>query len=212
MRDYYIRITLLEEMLGTGSADPEIHRNYIASKSPDAATIEQEVEAIGVDAVADSKTTVFPRDENGNPFMWDYQMRGFFKGACSFLRKVPGMESAKIKAYKKEIDGNIFVFPRKIPMVLSGKMDTCERPLRASTPQGERVALASSETVPAGTTLDFTVRLLNENAHEDALMEWLGYGALNGAGQWRNSGKGRFSFAVLDEYEVKTFFSPVKHG
>lgn len=137
MRDYYIRITLLEEMLGTGSPDPEIHRNYIASKSPDAATIEQEVEAIGVDAVADSKTTVFPRDENGNPFMWDYQMRGFFKGACSFLRKVPGMESAKIKAYKKEIDGNIFVvFPRKIPMVLSGKMDTCERPPARIDPAG----------------------------------------------------------------------------
>ena len=208
MKDYRIEITLLEEMLGTGSPDPEIHRNFIASKSPDAATIEEEVEAYGADAVADSKMTVFPRDAEGRPFVWDYQIRGFFKGACGFLRKVPGTESGKLKAYKKDIDGAIFVFPREIPIACEGEMGTCERPLRASTPQGERVALASSETVPAGGKMTFTVRLLNEKAHEDALLEWLAYGALNGTGQWRNSGKGRFAFRMLGEHEVKSMMSP----
>lgn len=208
MKDYRIEITLLEEMLGTGSPDPEIHRNFIASKSPDAATIEEEVEAYGADAVADSKMTVFPRDAEGRPFVWDYQIRGFFKGACGFLRKVPGTESGKLKAYKKDIDGAIFVFPREIPIAFEGEMGTCERPLRASTPQGERVALASSETVPAGGKMTFTVRLLNEKAHEDALLEWLAYGALNGTGQWRNSGKGRFAFRMLGEHEVKSMMSP----
>lgn len=208
MKDYRIEITLLEEMLGTGSPDPEIHRNFIASKSPDAATIEEEVEAYGADAVADKKMTVFPRDAEGRPFVWDYQIRGFFKGACGFLRKVPGTESGKLNAYKKDIDGAIFVFPREIPIAFEGEIGTCERPLRASTPQGERVALASSETVPAGGKMTFTVRLLNEKAHEDALLEWLAYGALNGTGQWRNSGKGRFSFRMLGEHEVKSMMSP----
>lgn len=201
-KEYKIEITFIEEMLGTGSADPEIYRNFIASKSPDAATIEEEVEAYGADAVADKKMTIFPRDEEGRPFIWDHQIRGFFKGACSFLRKVPGMESAKIKAYKKDVDGLIFAYPRKIPIVFEGETSTCERPLRASTPQGERVALASSETVPAGSKATFVVRLLNEKAHEDALMEWLAYGALNGTGAWRNSGKGRFSFRVLGERTI----------
>lgn len=201
-KEYKIEITFIEEMLGTGSPDPEIHRNFIASKSPDAATIEEEVEAYGADAVADKKMTVLPRDEEGRPFIWPYQMKGFFKGACSFLRKVPGMESTKIKAYRKDIDGLIFVYPDKIPLIFDGEMSTCERPLRASTPLGERVALASSETVPAGSKATFVVRLLNEKAHEDVLMEWLAYGALNGTGQWRNSGKGRFSFRVLGERKI----------
>lgn len=36
-----IRITFLEELLGTASANPDIHREYIASKAPDAESIEE---------------------------------------------------------------------------------------------------------------------------------------------------------------------------
>ena len=32
----------------------------------------------------------------------------------------------------------------------------------------------------------------------DCIMEWLEYGKLRGLGQWRNSGKGRFTFEVLE--------------
>lgn len=28
-------------------------------------------------------------------------------------------------------------------------------------------------------------------------MEWLDYGKLRGLGQWRNSGKGRFTYEIL---------------
>ena len=201
-KEYKIEITFIEEMLGTGSPDPEIHRNFIASKSPDAATIEEEVEAYGADAVADKKMTVFPRDEEGRPFVWDYQMRGFLTDACGALRTVSGMESAKIKAYKSEIRKHVFVCPRKIPILSDEEMGRCERPLRASTPQGERVALASSETVPAGAKAVFIVRHLRPEVTEDAMMEWLAYGALSGTGQWRSSGKGRFTFRVLGEREL----------
>jgi len=33
--------------------------------------------------------------------------------------------------------------------------------------------------------------------YETALREWLDYGKLKGFGQWRNSGKGRFSYEII---------------
>lgn len=195
-----VRITLLEEMLGTASANPEIHGEFIASKAPDAPSMEEEVSAIGVEAMAQKQMTVFPRDDNGNPVLWDYQLKGMMKDACGMLRKLAGSASSKIKAYKKEIDGLVFVTPRKIPLDLhGGHVTVCQRPLRAQTMQGERVALASSEAVPAGTTMDVSFHLLAPAAHEAALLEWLDYGALRGLGQWRNSGKGRFEYEIIVE-------------
>ena len=68
-------------------------------------------------------------------------------------KKVKGVnESSKMTAFKKVIDGNIFVFPRRIPLIFDGEMTICQRSLRAQTPQGERVALSASEEVPAGAT------------------------------------------------------------
>lgn len=193
-----VRITLTEEMLGTASARKDIHAEYIASKAPDAPSMEEEVAALGVEEVTENAMTVFPRMADGTPAMWDYQIRGFFKDACGMLRKVPGSESSKIKAYKKEIDGLIFVSPRMIPIKFEGGVGNCQRPLRAQTAQGERVALANSETVPAGATMEFDIQLLAPKAHEKAVMEWLDYGVLRGLGQWRNSGKGKYTYEVLE--------------
>ena len=191
MKTMNIRITLTEEMLGTASSNPEIHDEFIASNAPDAPSREEEIAALGVEAVAEKGKTIFPRGEDGRPIVWDYQIKGAFKDAASMLRRVTGSKSAGIKAYKKEIDGLIFVEPRAIPLQFDGEVGNCQRPLRAQTMQGERVALASSETVPAGTTLDFTVTCLVDS--DMALVEaWLDYGRLRGLGQWRNSGKGRF--------------------
>lgn len=199
-KEVKVRIILLEEMLGTASANPEIHSEFIASKAPDAPSMEEEVAAIGAEAVEKKQMTVFPRDEEGNPVMWDYQIKGFMKDVCKMLHDVKDSESSKIKAYKKVIDGKIFVNPRMIRLDMhGGKMGVCQRPLRAQTPQGERVALASSETVPAGTTMEVTFFMLDPDAYEAALLEWLDYGILRGLGQWRNSGKGRFSYVVTEE-------------
>lgn len=190
-----IRITFTEEILGTASANPDVQREYIASKSPDAKTIEEEVAAIGTDAAVEKSMTVFPRDE-GKPFIYDYQIKGFFKDACSSLSRVPGTTSNATKAFKKVIDGTIFVFPRKIPFAVLGEIGNCQRPLRAETAQGPRVALANSETIPAGSSIDVEIRMLDPKA-EKLVREWLDYGALRGLGQWRNSGKGRFSWSEI---------------
>ena len=87
-------------------------------------------------------------------------------------------------------------------------MGVCQRPLRAMTMQGERTALAMSESVPEGSTCEFTVQLMVEKGaakkgaeaidYEQALREWLDYGSLKGFGQWRNSGKGRFKYEIIE--------------
>ena len=151
--------------------------------------------------------TVFPRDNQGRPFLYDYQIKGFFKDACSMLSRCGGKdsngkkaevnESSKIKAYKKIIDGLIFVNPRRIPFIFDGQIGSCQRPLRAQTAQGERIAIANSETVPAGAYIDVEIVLLNSE-YDAAVIEWLDYGALRGIGCWRNASKGRFEYQLID--------------
>lgn len=198
MKELKVRLTFTEDLLGTASSNPDIHAEFIASKSPNAETIEDEVAAIGVEATVEKSMTVFPKMADGTPFVYDYQIRGYFKEACGALKKVTGTESSKIKAHKKQVDNLIFVEPRQIPMDLHGMaVDNCQRPLRASTAQGERVSLANSEVAPAGTTIEFTIKCLVDSDVK-AVKEWLEYGVFKGLGQWRNSGKGRFSVEYLN--------------
>lgn len=207
-----VKVTFLEESLGLSPASKDIYRKFIASKAEDAESVEEEVSRIGVDGVMESTMTIFPKDENNHPFIWDYQIRGFFKDSCSLLarvsadkdekgKKIAKNESSKLTAFKKVVDGNIFVFPRQIPIKLSGPMDRCERSLRANTPQGERNSLACSETVPAGSTFEFTVLIMNPNL-QPAVEEWLDYGFLHGFSQWRNSGKGSFTYEIISESNI----------
>ena len=194
MTKVHVKLTFTDDLLGTSSGNPELHREFIASKAPDAAKMEEEVAAIGVDAVEEKTMTVFPKMADGTPYIWDYQIRGFFKEICGAMRGIPGTKSSKVKAYKKKVDNTIFVEPREIPLDLHGmKIADCQRPLRASTMQGERIALANSEVCPQGTTCEFDV-LCMVDEDVDMLREWLEYGKYKGIGQWRNSGKGRFEF------------------
>ena len=194
MTKVHVRLAFTDDLLGTSSGNPELHREFIASKAPDAEKMEEEVAAIGVDAVEEKTMTVFPKMADGTPYLWDYQIRGFFKEICGAMRGIPGTKSSKVKAYKKKVDNTIFVEPREIPLNLHGmKIADCQRPLRASTMQGERIALANSEVCPQGTTCEFDV-LCMVDEDVDMLREWLEYGKYKGIGQWRNSGKGRFEF------------------
>jgi hypothetical protein len=194
MTKVHVKLTFTDDLLGTSSGNPELHREFIASKAPGAAKMEEEVASLGVEAVEEKSMTVFPKMADGTPYLWDYQIRGFFKEICGAMRGIPGTKSSKVKAYKKKVDNTIFVEPREIPLDLHGmKIADCQRPLRASTMQGERIALANSEVCPQGTTCEFDV-LCMVDEDVDMLREWLEYGKYKGIGQWRNSGKGRFEF------------------
>ena len=213
MKTIKFKVTLVEEMLGSKPSSSEVFTDYIASKKKDA-TPKDEIDAAKAAEeeieMLEKGMTVFHRAEDGKtPIMWDYEWKGFFKDSIKALRRDPETESAKLKAYKSVIDGNVFVFDRKITLNLpkDGKIGICERPLRAQTMQGERVALAKSETVPAGTTMEIKVMLLNKE-YEAVILECMEYGALRGLGQWRSSGKGRFTFERIGDEET----SKVKKG
>ena len=111
------------------------------------------------------------------------------------------MRSVGLKSnYKSVIDGTVFVQERQIPIEMpkGTEIGICERPLRAQTMQGERVALASSEEIPAGAKIRFTILLL-QPALKNTVLEWLDYGRLRGIGQWRNASHGRFSYVITGE-------------
>ena len=213
MKKIRARLTFTEEVLGTSSNNPEIHAEYIASKAKDRklsgdssidpandpdALILEEMESLTITEEVEKGMTVFPRAENGQPFLWDYQIKGFLKDAAQMLKKVPGTHCSGVKAFKKEIDGLLFTAPRKIMLELPPmeEIGRCQRPLRAQTPMGERIALADSETVPAGSTCVVEFVCLTDSM-EKLVRECLDYGCLRGIGQWRNSGKGRFDWEEI---------------
>jgi hypothetical protein len=212
MKRLHVEITFVEPILGTGNSNSEIHSEFIASKAPDAKSREEEVAAIGAEAVEEKTTTVFSRDTDGTPIIWNYQVKGFFKEACGMLQRQKGekcaKESCKLKAYKKIIDGCIEPtgdtnYGRKIKLILPDGFEMgkpFQRPLRGQTAQGERIALASSEILPEGTKAQFYIEV--PDAYLAAVEEWMRYGIKHGLGQWRNAGYGRFRFEVLESVEV----------
>jgi hypothetical protein len=203
MDKYKVRLTFTQPILGTVAKSKEIYEGWVqeaARKAAEAAGItlteEQLAEELKtVEDIEEKGWTGF-HQLDGRPILYDYVLKGFFKDACGMLRRAGGTQSSKIKAYKKIIDGLVFITPRKIPLNINGgEMGTLERPLRASTAQGDRVALARSDTCPVGTTIEFFVSILGQ-VPEKLLIEWLDYGQLRGLGQWRNAGWGAFEYEI----------------
>lgn len=212
MKRMHIMITFTEPILGTANNNENIHREFIASKAPDAISREEEVAALGVEGVEEKSMTVFSRNKDGQPIIWNYQIKGFFKEACGMLQRMKGescsKESCKLKAYKKIIDGCIEPagdadHGRQIPIVIAKgtEIEDFQRPLRAQTAQGERIALANSEKISEQATAEFYVE--TPDAYVNAIHEWLRYGRKHGLGQWRNAGFGRFEYELVDEEEIE---------
>ena len=208
----HIHIDFIDDVLGTAPGDPDIHGSYVSSKAPDAATKEEEIAAIGEDEFRAKGKTIFPTDESGNPIFWNYQIKGFFKSACAAQRGLSGSKSSKVKAYKKKIDLGIFVFQDaddpssraiKIHMTKAG-VGECQRPLRAETMQGPRVAIADSDSIEKGSWIEFDVVMLDD-VDWPLVSEWLDYGKFNGLGQWRNSGKGAFVWHEINHKPTTIF-------
>lgn len=192
---YRVKLTLTTDMLGTVPLNKQIYDDFIASKN--GAPAEAASESASIVESDEKGKTGFHRLESGQPFVYDYFLKGFFKSACGMMARVEGSLSSKLKAYKKNIDGLLFVQERCVPITVAGTMGELQRPLRAQTPQGERVALSFSETVPAGSTLEFHVEILADQLISEAMLrEWLDYGKYMALGQWRSGGWGRVSYEL----------------
>ena len=216
-----VQQTFIDNILGSSPSDPEVYQTYIASKSPDK---QKELEAIreavnnikeddGTDEGQDApKYTIFPQHD-GKRVIFPYQIKGMLKNAASACYRIGGKN--KLTAFKGKIDKLVFIKEDYIYYQLpeGTEVTILERPLRASTAQGERVALSASECLPKGTKIEFTMFILDDTLYKDGkgkqevshIMNWLKYGVVNGLGQWHNSGKGRYIYKVLD---VKTGLDP----
>lgn len=196
MDTFEITIRFIEPLLGAVPKDRDVYASHIMSKA--ALTDEQAAEELAsVEHVEEKGWTGFHKNEIG-PFLYNYVPKGFFKDACGMLRRSSSTRSAKVRAYKKIIDGMVFISPRQINLELAGEMGVLERPLRAATAQGERVALARSDTAPVGSSLTFTVSVMG-GVSEALLREWLDYGRFRGLGQWRNAGYGSFEYELAKQ-------------
>jgi len=189
---YKIKLTFTEPLLGAVAKKKDVYTEFITEKGKKARKDELEtipdIEEIG---------TCFHMMD-GKPIIYDYVIKGLFKDACSMLRRQKGTKSAILKSHKKVIDGLVFVFPRQILINLNGnELGVLERPLRAQTAKGERIALAKSDCAPAGSYIEFDVKVLGV-VSKQLLKEWLDYGKLRGLGQWRNASYGRFSYEIVE--------------
>ena len=189
-----IEITFIEPLLATCSGNKEIATDFILSKRPEGAAPD-EIEALPDKEAIEKSSTVFMRTAEGKPFLWDYQIKGFLKDAAGMLNRMVKKEE-QLKAHKKLIDGLIFVEPRKIPIELSGVITILERPLRAQTAQGERIALARSEAAPIGSKIQIKIVCFDPKLQEPIKL-WLNYGMWRGLGQWRNASFGRFTWCEV---------------
>lgn len=214
MKTMRVRLTFIEDILGTASGNPALHTEYIASKAPDAETRDAEIAAVGADIVTEKTMTVFPRNEDGNEILWPYQIKGFFKSAQQALNKTVKSDERKkfpyLSSFKGVIDTLVFVKATQDEWGTKGtgivihwpdgveEAYDCERPLRAETAQGPRVALAHSEVCPAGSWVEMDIVTRVDDLMKN-VKEWLNGGMFYGIGQWRNADHGRFLWEELDE-------------
>lgn len=180
-------IELITPMLGTVPKNQEIYTDFIATKNPNGID-NDEIQT--VEEIEEKGWTGFHSDTEGI-FVYDYFIKGFLKNAGNVLK-----EELKIKAMRSKISDYAFVMPRKI-YIAKNVDGVIERPLRAQTAQGPRVALARSDFVKEGTQIKFSIELLS---HKEITWEVINrlfeYGQLQGLGQFRNGGYGRFKVVV----------------
>lgn len=205
-----IQCRTLVPILGLASGNKAIHEEFISSKAPKTEDAVQESAAIPVSEQIEKAMTVFPRNEKGL-FFWDYQMRGAFKGLIEILIELGDCKISKW-SYKKAVDNFLYITPRIIYLqrpdggyCQPSDVTKNERPLRATTMQGDRIALASSEQLDAGTNWTFELTLLTGSnpktklaiIDRELIEKCLALTPFHGFGQWRGGGWGRAESTIL---------------
>jgi hypothetical protein len=171
---YKVTLELTEDILGTVPKNREVYAAHIATKDREliekkakmgiplcdgteptslaiSSRISEEVETI--EEIEEKGWTGFHTTSEGDAFLFDYALKGFL---CESART--HKEIGNVKQLQDKFKRYVFVFPRRI--ILGKVTGTNERPLRALTAQGPRVALARSDTIGAGTKLSFEIHIL----------------------------------------------------
>ncbi len=202
-----VELTFTEALLGSQPGDPDVAREFILSKAPTEDLPADEVETLpDKEEMLSKGSTVFAKVD-GNPFLYDYVLKGYFKKCVQAVFQSGVVTQAELKAlrltqytYKSTIDLQVFVTPRRIMLDMpeGTQLGWLERPLRADTMRGPRIALARSESAPAGTKIRLEIVSLAPRLNE-LVPKWLDFGTLSGLGQWFNGGWGKFSWQRLSD-------------
>lgn len=191
--EYSLQIIFLTPVLGS-QPNKAVASEFIARKA--GFEVLPEDEDLSLPEELERGTTVFHRDGRGNPVLYDYMLKGFLKNAGSVFNGAEG-----VKALKSKINNLVFVSPRmiKLEIPVGSEITYLERPLRADTAQGPRVALARSEMLPEGTHFRAGLTVLGSQITEELLRTLLDYGYWMGLGQWRNGSWGQFRYELVRE-------------
>ena len=189
---YKIRVTFVTSVLGS-QPQKDVASEYLGTKIVENGEALPEDEMETLPEVLEKGTTAFHKLD-GKPLIYDYQIKGFLKEAGRIFN---GLQN--VKALRSKIENFVFVTPRytEIHLPEGEEIGYCERPLRAETAQGPRVALARSEEIPAGAWFEFTLEIFKSQIDDDIIRELMTYGEYKGLGQWRNGGHGRFTFEFI---------------
>lgn len=217
-----VRAEFVTPFLATASGNPELQEEFIVSKVGDfkgeqttdekQVKMAEEIAAVPVEEQITKGSTVFQRNDQGL-HVWDYTWRGFFKECVSHFIELGEVKKLNPWNYKKACDGALYVNPRRIFLydakgkVIKEPHGTLQRPLRATTLRGDRVALARSEFVNEGSYCEFEVVLFISQSQKDyaawreltmdLVKQCLDMGNYKGSGQWRSGGYGRFTWKEL---------------
>lgn len=186
---YTVKCTFITPVLGT-QPQRDVASEYLASKFIDNGGELPADEAETLPEMVEKGTTVFHK-RDGCPILYDYMVKGFLKEAGRTFNGLHG-----VKNLRSKIDSLVFVSPRQITLDIPDgcRIEYLERPLRAETAQGPRVALARSEMLPAGAHFEITLEVYDGPITDDILRDLFTYGKHKGIGQWRNGSYGRFEF------------------
>lgn len=197
--NYKLKVVFLRPELGA-QGTKDVTSEYLAKKHG-FDLVEAEIESLP-DSL-DRGTTVFHRmtprpGAEPAPALRLHQIKGHLKAAAQFQN---GKVTGDIKALKSKVNNAVFISPDFIELHIpqDGQLEYYERPLRADTAQGPRVALARSEMLPAGTWFECGITVLNDVISETVLRELLDYGYYMGLGQFRNGGFGQFRYELERE-------------
>lgn len=191
---YSLTIEFLEPVLGTAPKDRELYESYIIERAKkEGVEVDEEEELATIEDLAQRGWTGFHSDNTGL-FLYDYQIRGYFKEAGSATKHIHGVKNVNTK-----VDRWLFVRPRRIYFTRNGTVikqpeSVLERPIRAMTMRGPRTSLVRSDSIQAGAQLICTLDVINDEISEKFLRTCLDYGSMSGMGQWRTGGYGRFTY------------------
>lgn len=200
-----VRLTFTEPTLATSPGNKELLEEFIAKKAPNSEKAAEELAAAPADEQTEKASTVFPRDTEGYLHCWDYNVRGMLKEKIAMLIETGDLDRLSKWSYKKAVDLFVHANPRRLYFTKDGSKikqpdGTLQRPLRATTMQGDRICLARSEYLSPGTQLEFEVEChLAEPEKKkttavvdvDTVKECLDLLQFVGFSQWRGGGFGK---------------------